>query len=135
MSQLLKAESLASAPERMSILVAEDEVPVRAFTSRVLRAEGFVVLESGNGEEAMHVSGRHMGRIKPLVTDVWMRRLGGHELAHRLAEQRPWLRVLFLTGDPDGAIAEFGNASGTAAILGKPFSTAELVHKVREVLR
>jgi CheY-like chemotaxis protein len=69
-----------------------------------------------------------------LVTDVVMPKIGGRELADRLREQRPSLRVLFVSGYTEGAIAQSGDLAPGTGFLHKPFSPEDLAKKVREIL-
>ena len=117
-----------------TLLVAEDEPAVRALTCHVLRAAGYTVLEAGEGEEAVRVAERHAGPIDLLVTDVVMPGLGGRELAERLAGRHPGLRVLYLSGYTDDAVVRHGVREAQVAFLQKPFTTAGLAVKVRDVL-
>jgi PAS domain S-box-containing protein len=117
-----------------TVLLVEDEDGVRALASHVLRDCGYVVLEARHGKEALRVAAEHEGSIKLLVTDVVMPHLGGRELAERLALSHPQARVLFLSGYTDDAIVRHGILEEEVAFLQKPFTTAALARKVREVL-
>jgi CheY-like chemotaxis protein len=89
-----------------TVLLVEDDVSVRAIAVRALRAQGFVVLEAGDGIEALEVARQHSGDIHILVTDVVMPRLGGKELAERLVAERPQIKVLFASGYTRNAIVQ-----------------------------
>jgi CheY-like chemotaxis protein len=117
-----------------TVLLAEDEEGVRALGRLVLSGSGYTVLEAGDGEEALRLAGSHPGRVDLLVTDVVMPRLGGREVAERLAELRPGLWVHYLSGYTDDAVMRHGVREAETAFLPKPFSPAALVRKVREVL-
>jgi two-component system, cell cycle sensor histidine kinase and response regulator CckA len=117
-----------------TVLLVEDEEAVRSLTSEILRMNGYRVLEAGDGEEALLLSGRHEGPIALLLTDVVMPRLSGFDLAGRLRALRPGLKVLYMSGHTDIAdIPPEGPASG-AAYIQKPFSPAVLARTVRELL-
>jgi len=116
------------------VLLVEDEAMVRSFMVGTLRAGGFEVLEAANGADALELATRHTGPIDLLVTDVIMPRMGGVELASRLVEHRPQLKVLFVsgyTGSPAGSLKLHG-PGGT--LLSKPFTAGELLEQVRERL-
>ncbi len=113
-----------------TILIAEDEGSVRVLVSKVLRDKGYRVLEAGNSDEAFQVCDRYDGPIDLLVTDVVMPKVSGPELAGRLAELYPDMKVLYISGYTNNAIA----LKEEAAFLGKPFTHAALLSKVREVL-
>jgi PAS domain S-box-containing protein len=115
------------------LLVAEDDPAVRTMIVRVLRGAGYEVLEAEDGEAASEVAARTPG-LDLLVTDLVMPRLGGIELARRLHETRPELRVLYLSGYAEnGALRRAGLRLGTS-LLAKPFSPADLLERVREML-
>jgi PAS domain S-box-containing protein len=118
-----------------TLLVVEDEAMVRAMAVRVLRGAGYTVLDAGDGVEACQVLADAGDRkIDLLVADVIMPRLGGPELAARLRETRPELRVLFVSGYTDRALDLQGELGPRTAFLSKPFAGAQLAAKVREVL-
>ena len=116
------------------MLVVEDEAIVRAIAVDALRRHGYTVLQAGDGMEALRVAGEHAGNIDLLVTDVVMPQLGGRELARRLRGKRPKLRVLYVSGYTDSAIARHGMLEDGIALLQKPFTAATLTRKVRDAL-
>ncbi|MBK6457164.1 MAG: PAS domain-containing protein [Gemmatimonadetes bacterium] len=117
-----------------TVLLVEDDVSVRAIAVRALRAQGFVVLEAGNGVEALEVARAFGGVIHILVTDVVMPRLGGKELAAQLTKERPRMMVLFASGYTRNAIVHQGVLESGTNFLQKPYVPATLAKKVREVL-
>ena len=117
-----------------TILLAEDEDSVRSMASEVLEVLGYRVLAAADGAEALAIAAGHDGAIDLLITDVVMPRLGGGELAQRLASARPGIRVLFISGYPDDAIVRHGILEHRSVLLQKPFAIAEFVHQVREIL-
>jgi len=117
-----------------TVLVVEDEEPVRELTRLTLQMNGYKVLEAGHGTEALRVAEQHPGPIHLLVTDVVMPQMGGPEVAERLTAVRPGLRVLFLSGYTDDAVIRHGLLGSGVAFLQKPFSVDALTRKVREVL-
>jgi two-component system cell cycle sensor histidine kinase/response regulator CckA len=117
-----------------TILLVEDEQLVRTLVHKVLGQQGYTVLEAPAGEEALAVAAAYAGEIHLLVTDVVMPGVGGRELAHRLAQDRPRTRVLYLSGYSDDAIGRHGMLDPGTFFLQKPFTPAVLVRKVREVL-
>ncbi len=117
-----------------TILLVEDEEAVRALVRRILRQQGYIVLEARDGAEALMLCQRHTGWIHLLITDVVMPHVSGRELAGRLEAMRPELKVLYMSGYPDEAIAHHGVLEKGTAFLQKPFTPSALVLKVREVL-
>jgi two-component system cell cycle sensor histidine kinase/response regulator CckA len=117
-----------------SILLVEDEDPVRTLAAKVLRSLGYQVMEAKLGRDALAVAGKHNGRIDLLLTDVVMPEFSGAELARKLAESRPTLRVLYMSGYTDEAIIHHGVLAANIAYLQKPFTPEVLAAKVKEVL-
>ncbi len=117
-----------------TILLAEDDPSVRALVLRVLRKHGYTVLEASDGDEAFQLASLHGDAIQLLLTDVIMPRVSGGELAQRWRARWPDGRILFMSGHADDAIVRHGVAVGAVAFLQKPFTTAQLARKVREVL-
>jgi DNA-binding NtrC family response regulator len=91
-------------------------------------------LEAGNGEEAPGLAAGHAGPIHLLLTDVVLPGLGGKALAEQVAAVRPDLKVIYMSGYTDDAIARHGVLRPEVAFLQKPFSPEELTRKVRAVL-
>jgi two-component system, cell cycle sensor histidine kinase and response regulator CckA len=114
-----------------TVLVAEDEAPVRAVVRRILADAGYQVLEAANGEEALALAERHPGKIDLLLADLVMPGIGGKELARRLCNRSPATRVLYLSGyfGPSGE-----SEPPQDQFLGKPFTRDELLVRVRAQL-
>ena len=117
-----------------TILLVEDEAPVRALARRVLEQAGYTVLEAADGMEGARIADSFDGDIDLLLTDVMMPNLGGRGLVERLRANRPRMPVLFISGYPDGEVERGGLTSGGATYLEKPFSPRMLRDTVREVL-
>ena len=117
-----------------TVLLAEDEAPVRAVARQVLERHGYTVLEAPSAEAALDVAARYSGAIHLLLTDVIMPGLSGRELATRLADLRPEARVIFMSGYTDDAVTRHGVLEPGLAYLQKPFTPDTLGRKVREVL-
>jgi len=123
----------------LRILLVEDETQVRMSIGRLLELMGHEVSEAENGAVAL---GKYADRIfdfDVLVTDISMPAVGGTELANRLAERNPDLRVLFLSGFvADQALHTLGGGSGPApfrlAFLGKPFSRDALQRAIHDLI-
>jgi two-component system cell cycle sensor histidine kinase/response regulator CckA len=117
-----------------TILLVEDEDAVRGLASDILTAAGYRVLEAGSGDDALTLAAAHEGSIDLLVTDVIMPRMSGGVLGQRLAEARPGLRTLYVSGYTDDLIVRQGVTSASAAFLQKPYTVDGLLAKVRQVL-
>jgi len=112
-----------------TILVAEDSASVRSVLLRILRKNGYTVIESKNGEDALAAEARHEGAIDMLLTDSIMPRMGGRTLALEFAKRRPNAPILFVTGYSD--IIDLEALDTVADILAKPFMPDELLRKMR----
>lgn len=113
------------------ILLAEENVMVRNLLLRVLHPGAFAVLVAANGEEAMEISRAIEGEIGVLVTDMAMPRMGGDELSELIMKERPGIRILQMSGE---LVETFGGRNLSLAFLQKPFTSALLLDKIREVI-
>jgi PAS domain S-box-containing protein len=117
-----------------TILLVEDEEIVRTLVRSVLQAQGYDVLEADHGDEAVRISGSHVGPIHLLLTDIVMPQISGKELAKLLCQLRPEMKVLYMSGYTDDATIHRGVMEPRLAFLRKPFAPDVLVSKVREIL-
>jgi PAS domain S-box-containing protein len=117
-----------------TVLVVEDDEQLRRLTHRALASQGYTVLEADRGSTALDIARRHKGHIDLLLTDVIMPDTNGRKLAETIRAARPGLRVLYMSGYPDGAIASHGMLEPGVAYLAKPFTTEAVTRRVREVL-
>jgi two-component system, cell cycle sensor histidine kinase and response regulator CckA len=117
-----------------TILVVEDEDEVRALTSRILGDHGYEVLQAPNGEVALEECASVHDHIDLLVTDVVMPAMSGAELAERLLQTRPDMKVLYMSGYTSDVVLRHGPRDRDAAVLEKPFSAERLLFRVRECL-
>ena len=116
------------------ILLVEDEEKVRAVSSSILRRRGYTVIEASGGAEALLVSGDPSRVIDLLLTDVVMPGISGPNLAVRVSEHRPNLKILFMSGYTDDTIFRHGVLEARMSYLQKPITPHLLARKVREVL-
>jgi signal transduction histidine kinase len=116
-----------------SVLVVEDSDAVRELVIRTLRTHGYTALEARNGEEAIALmsAGAHPHL---LLTDVVMPGLSGPNLAARLLQQNPRLKVLYMSGFSEDAAAAHGAYWGGVPLLQKPFTATQLAERVRMAL-
>ena len=128
-------EPSASARGSETVLAVEDDEMVRALIRRMLETRGYTVLLASHGDEALRLLERHPGCIDLLMTDVVMPGMSGRDLADRVAELRPSIKVLYLSGYTDDAIVRHGVLEPGIAFLQKPFTADRLARRVREVLR
>jgi CheY-like chemotaxis protein len=117
-------------PER-----ALPETPGRgAALGQVLEGFGYAVLSAGGADVAIDLSDRHAGPIHLLLTDVVMPRMGGADLARRIAERRPEVSVLYMSGHASDAVVRHGVLERASGFLQKPFAPEQLAAKIREIL-
>jgi PAS domain S-box-containing protein len=117
-----------------TILLVEDDDPVRAVAMGILRRHGYQVLAARHAGEALLLCERHSGAIQLLVTDVVMPQMSGPELARRLERERPEMKVLYMSGYTDDSVVRHGVLEATVAYLQKPLTIEGLARKVRAVL-
>jgi PAS domain S-box-containing protein len=117
-----------------TILVVEDDEDVRKLAVRILRMQGYRVLETFQGSDALLHCEQDADPIHLMVTDVVMPGMNGPELAKRLKPIRPEMKVLYISGYTDNTIAHHGVLKAGVNYIQKPFTVDGLTKKVREVL-
>jgi two-component system cell cycle sensor histidine kinase/response regulator CckA len=117
-----------------TVLVAEDERDVRILAIQILKRQGYKILEAANGGEALLICEKHRGEIHLMLTDIVMPGMSGRELAERLLQLHPEMKVLYMSGYPYHAVMRHGILGEEPNFIQKPFSLQALVNKVREVL-
>jgi len=123
-------------PARITVLVVEDELPLRALVERILRREGCHVLAAQDGHDALAVAQAFEGRIDLVITDVVMPRLSARDMVAQLRERRPDVRVLYMSGYSESEVLRRGGLlDDTPHLLEKPFSASDLVDAALEALR
>jgi len=114
------------------ILLVEDEAPVRTFASRALRMRGYTVLEAENAEEALAMLEDLSLNIDVFVTDVIMPGMDGPSWVAKALEDRPGVRVVFVSGYAEESFAEQQARIPNSVFLPKPFSLSELTATVQD---
>ncbi len=117
-----------------TVMAVEDKDPVRAMTSRILRADSYRVLEARNGQEALAISESCVEPIDLVLTNVIMSKLTGPQLAEMLAERRPATKVLYMSGYAESEFVCRRALEADMPFLPKPFTPDALARRVREVL-
>jgi PAS domain S-box-containing protein len=117
-----------------TILLVEDDDQVRIVAQEILQNNGYTVIEARSAGEAILHSEQHVGPIHLLLSDVVMPQMSGPELAKRLANARPSMKVLCMSGYTDDSIVRHGVLEAHLAFLQKPITPDSLTVRVREVL-
>ena len=117
-----------------TVLLVEDEPVVRELAVDTLREKGYIVVAAVNGEEGLRLARQHDGKIDLVLTDVVMPVMGGKEMADALRTSHPDTKVLFTSGYTEDALGHHGVLLPGIRFLPKPYLTATLTRKVREVL-
>ncbi|WP_250006872.1 PAS domain-containing sensor histidine kinase [Actinoplanes sp. M2I2] len=117
-----------------TILMVEDEDDLRVITGRILTRAGYHVLTASGGEQALHLAQTHPGGIDLLLTDVIMPKMTGNEVAARIRRLRPGIPVLYMSGYAEPVLTENGTLPEGVTIIEKPFTSRELLGRVRKYL-
>jgi len=117
-----------------AILVVEDDDAVRRLAVKVLERLGYLVTHARDGQEALGLCHQPEAPFSLLVTDVVMPRLSGVQLAERLLERWPSLKILFISGYSPELISQLNAGANAPEYLQKPFRPVDLARRVREVL-
>ena len=117
-----------------TLLVVEDAENLRELIATILGSFGYTVHTAGMGTEALELERAHRGEIDLVITDVVMPEMAGTELADRLLEVAPELRILFISGYPNDRAISADQDDPRFSFLQKPFSALELGRRVREML-
>ena len=127
------SEQKAPATGRGHVLIVDQETSAREFMDRVLRSAGYITVRAMNGEEALEIA-EQFGPFDLLLAESTPR-LAGHELAKRLREREPWLKVIYLTGHTEHLFEAKGRLWDDEAVLEKqPSSVPGLLEAVSAML-
>jgi CheY-like chemotaxis protein len=124
-------EAVLPAPGRgiETILLVEDEDEVRALARETLEHFGYTVLYASRPAEAMSMTEQHPGPIHLMVTDMVMPQMSWRRLAEAVAPLRPGIKVLYMSGYTDDAIARHGSSDPGTSFLPKPFTPDALARR------
>ncbi|HKF73255.1 MAG TPA: PAS domain-containing protein [Stellaceae bacterium] len=117
-----------------TLLLVEDEDPVRLFSARALRNKGYRVIEAKSGEAALELLTAGKERIDLLITDVVMPKMDGPALVKSVRETHPDMKVIFISGYTEDAFRKRLDSDSDIHFLPKPFSLKQLAGKVKEVI-
>jgi CheY-like chemotaxis protein len=140
LTQQIASMTATSVPARTAptgtetILLVDDDSASRVVARIALEVAGYNVVEASGGEEALSEVMERRLEVRLLITDVVMPRMSGEDLARRLQELIPGVRVLYVSGYTANAISRRGILDTGVDYLEKPFSSVELLIKIREIL-
>ncbi len=117
-----------------TVLLVEGEEQLRTVATDILKRNGYFVLSTQNGGEALLLCEKHRGPIHLLLTDVVMPLMSGSELAERLLPMRPEMKPLYTSGYTEDAIVHHRVLNSGISLLPKPIAPDALLRKVRETL-
>ncbi len=130
-----KPKQIALIPQGSeTVLLAEDEEPVRKVLVRTLEKYGYRVLEARNGVDAVQKSWDYKGPIHLLLTDTIMPKMNGKELADELKKSRPKMKVVFISGYPKEVLSQQGVLHAGIHLIQKPFKLEDLAMEIRKIL-
>ena len=117
-----------------TILLVEDEAPVRMFTARALRNKGYTVIEARSGEMALELLSEARDSIDLVITDVMMPRMDGPTLIDHIREQLPNIKTIFISGYAEDTFGERLSGGEGLHFLPKPYSLKDLAATVKDVI-
>jgi signal transduction histidine kinase len=117
-----------------TVMVVEDDAATRSMLAELLKRRGYAVLEAPDGVEAERIGEEHAGPIHLLLTDLILPGPDGLQLARRLAQPHPEMKVLYISGYTGSVLARHGLAHPGPNFLPKPFTADVLTGKIRELL-
>jgi CheY-like chemotaxis protein len=117
-----------------TILLVDDDAPLRRLTRQLLEDGGYKVVDSGDPAQALRMAGEYPGTLPLMITDLFMPGCSGSVLARKLAPLHPETKVLYYSGYDQDAMTQLGVCGQDHAFLEKPFTRDDLLSKVREIL-
>lgn len=117
-----------------NVLVVEDDEQVRAFIRTLLTNNGYNVLEAGTGFEGLAIAETEGTTVDLLLSDMLLPELSGFDLAQKVTERHPRIKVLFITGYVEGDIVQRCISELGASFLDKPFQPNALLSRVHDAI-
>lgn len=116
------------------VLVVDDEEGIRLLVGKILRRQGYKVLEAGDAQQAIELFRTHQGKVSLVIADVTMPGMDGPELVERLRKFQQEIQVLYISGYADDATLSLDELAPGEAFLRKPFTLGALQDKVKEMM-
>ena len=117
-----------------TILLVEDETPVRIFAARALKNKGYTILEADCGETAIELMNKHGNEVEVIVTDVIMPGMNGPTMIDKVTVQYPNVKVIFISGYAEDIFVNNYGTERSFNFLAKPFTLKQLASKIKDVL-
>lgn len=117
-----------------TILLVEDEAPVRMFAARALRNKGYTILEADCAEIAIDLMEQHGKDVEVIVTDVIMPGMNGPTMIEKITPHYPTVKVIFISGYAEDIFVNNYGSERSFNFLAKPFTLKQLASKIKEVL-
>lgn len=118
---------------KSTILLVEDETPVRIFAGRALRNKGYTVLEADCAETAIELMREHGSKVEVIVTDVIMPGMTGPTMIEKIIPDHPNVKVIFISGYAEDVFVNNYGSERSFNFLAKPFTLKQLASKIKEV--
>ncbi len=116
-----------------TILVVDDEKPIRDLIRIHLESAGIRVLDAGSGRDALEIAGKPDADVDILLTDILMPQMHGRELANRLCSIKPYIKVLFISAYSADILSEYNLCPDGADYIRKPFTKDALLERIARV--
>ncbi len=117
-----------------TILLVEDETPVRIFAARALRNKGYTILEADCAETAIGLMAEHGSEVEVIVTDVIMPGMNGPTMIDQIVPKYPNVKVIFISGYAEDVFVNNYGAERSFNFLAKPFTLKQLASKIKDVI-
>jgi CheY-like chemotaxis protein len=122
-------------PTGQTVLIVEDEDALREVTRRIFTRSGYQVITAASGAQAVALAADHDGEIHLLVTDVVMPNMLGKEVAEKVRQLRPDIKLLYISGYARPVLAAQGRLDPDVHLIEKPFSATAILQKAGQILR
>lgn len=117
-----------------TILLVEDEASVRSVTREVLESEGYRIVEAQDAIDGIRVCEQFLGNIDLVLTDVVMPGMNGRDMARKLTQRHPHLKIMFMSGYTDNPVLREAFSDCRTVYLQKPFTVQTLCGKIKDML-
>lgn len=138
MPETIEENKAADLTGKATILLVEDETPVRIFAARALRNKGYEIIEADNGDTAIEAFTQHTGKVDLIISDVVMPGMNGPKMIKALEEREPErmkdIKIVFISGYAEDAFVDTFGTDREFNFLPKPFTLKQLASKIKEVI-